>query len=69
MTEKRKLCYAIDNCEHQDEIFCVGASITLNRKILGAFSVSVPEYRITDSFRNKIIQLVKQCKADIISNL
>ncbi|MEK3887377.1 IclR family transcriptional regulator [Bacillus sp. FSL K6-3431] len=65
----RELGYALDNSEHEDEVFCVGASITLHGENFGAFSVSVPKYRITDVFRNEIIQLVQQCKADIISDL
>ncbi|MDR4887614.1 IclR family transcriptional regulator [Fredinandcohnia sp. QZ13] len=67
--EIRKNGYAFDNEEHEADIFCVGASITVNGKNYGAFSVSVPKYRITDEFITQIIENVLACKRGIESEL
>ncbi|MFS0862672.1 IclR family transcriptional regulator [Fredinandcohnia sp. 179-A 10B2 NHS] len=65
----RKNGYAFDNGEHELDIFCVGASITVNEQNFGAFSVSVPKYRITDEFVEKIIEEVLICKKSIEDKL
>jgi DNA-binding IclR family transcriptional regulator len=65
----RELGYAFDDSEHEDEIFCVGASITLNSKNYGALSVSVPTYRLTDEVLQNMIASVKKCKASILNHL
>ncbi|MEH7379266.1 IclR family transcriptional regulator [Bacillus sp. JJ1533] len=69
INEIRKNGYAFDNEEHEQDIFCVGASITVNGKNHGAFSVSVPKYRITDEFITQIIEYVLACKRGIESEL
>jgi DNA-binding IclR family transcriptional regulator len=65
----RELGYAFDDSEHEQEVFCVGASITMNGKNFGAFSVSIPKYRITEAFLTTIIQEVQRCKKNILSDL
>ncbi|MEH7235715.1 IclR family transcriptional regulator [Bacillus sp. JJ1562] len=65
----RKNGFAFDNEEHEADIFCVGASITAGGKNHGAFSVSVPKYRITDEFIKQIIENVLACKRGIESEL
>ncbi|MEH7224223.1 IclR family transcriptional regulator [Bacillus sp. JJ1566] len=67
--EIRKRGFAFDNEEHEADIFCVGASITVEGKNYGAFSVSVPKYRITDEFINQIIENVLACKKGIENEL
>ncbi|WP_449539043.1 IclR family transcriptional regulator [Ferdinandcohnia sp. Marseille-Q9671] len=67
--EIRKSGFAFDKGEHELEIFCVGASITVNGVNHGAFSVSVPKYRITDEFINQIIDDVLACKRGIEGEL
>jgi len=69
INEIRKRGYSFDNEEHEADIFCVGASITVDGKNHGAFSVSVPKYRITDEFISQIIQNVLACKQGIESEL
>jgi DNA-binding IclR family transcriptional regulator len=65
----RELGYAFDDSEHEQEVFCIGASITLNGNNFGAFSVSIPKYRITEDFIKIIIQKVQRCKANILADL
>ena len=61
--------YAFDNGEHEIDVFCIGASITVNGQNFGAFSVSVPKYRITETFKNEIIEAVQNCKTAIEAEL
>lgn len=65
----RNLGYAFDDAEHEVDVFCVGASISLKGENLGAFSVSVPKYRMTTQFLTKIIDEVQTCKHDILAQL
>ena len=65
----RERGYSFDNEEHEADIFCVGASITVDGKNHGAFSVSVPKYRITEEFIKQIIENVLSCKKGIESEL
>ncbi|WP_078542970.1 IclR family transcriptional regulator [Litchfieldia alkalitelluris] len=65
----RQLGYAFDNSEHEDDVFCVGASLSLNDKNYGAISVSVPRYRLTDEFQQEIIEAVQKCKSGILTDL
>lgn len=61
--------YAYDHCEHEDDIFCIGTSITLNGKNYGAFSVSIPKYRLTEEFHEKIVRAIQACKENILQDL
>lgn len=65
----RNLGYAFDDAEHEKDVFCVGASIRLKGKNFGAFSVSVPKYRLTTQLLTKIIDEVQTCKKNIIADL
>lgn len=65
----RKQGYAFDNGEHEADVFCVGTTITVNGNNFGAFSVSVPKYRITETFTNEIIEAVQNCKTAIEDEL
>jgi DNA-binding IclR family transcriptional regulator len=65
----RKLGYAYDDGEHEEEVFCVGASLTANGKNVGAISVSTPKYRLTDHSLENTILAVQMCKAAILAEL
>lgn len=53
------------NEEIERDIFCIGASIVKNEQIIGAFSVSMPKYRLTDETKEQIISALKQTKSEI----
>jgi DNA-binding IclR family transcriptional regulator len=65
----RELGYAFDNGEHEEEVFCVGASLTRDGKNFGAISVSIPKYRLTDSFLDTTVKAVQRCKDSIFNDL
>lgn len=56
---------AFDDEEIERDIFCIGASIVKNEQIIGAFSVSMPKYRLTDETKEQIISALKQTKSEI----
>ena len=52
----RELGYAFDNGEHEEEVFCVGASLTRDGKNFGAISVSIPKiqaYRFISRYNHQ----------------
>lgn len=57
--------YAIDDGENQDGIYCLGFAILKNDKILGAFSISAPHFRINNSKKELWAQEGLKTKADI----
>ncbi|WP_317951384.1 IclR family transcriptional regulator, partial [Rossellomorea marisflavi] len=62
--------YAFDNSEHENEVFCVGTSITTSGgKNVGAISVSVPTYRLTDEVLQNLIKEVETCRNNILNDL
>lgn len=62
--------YAFDNSEHENEVFCVGTSITTSGgKNVGAISVSVPTYRLTDEVLQILIKEVETCRNNILNDL
>jgi DNA-binding IclR family transcriptional regulator len=65
----RNLGYAFDDGEHEEEVFCVGASLTSDGKNFGAISVSTPKYRLTDETSENTIKAVQKCKTEILNEL
>ena len=60
--------YAVDDSEHEVDVFCIAANITAHGNNFGAFSVSVPKYRITENFTNEIIKAVRIVKLRLKMN-
>lgn len=65
----KKQGYAFDDGEHEIDVFCIGASLILNGKVLGAISVSVPKYRIDEPKVNAIIAAIQTCQTNILADL
>lgn len=57
--------YAIDNRENQNEVICFGASLEKAGKVHGAFSVSMPAFRIDKLKKKRMIKYVKETKRQI----
>ena len=45
--------------------FVSGLRLSKEREIIGAFSISMPKYRLTPEVKDKIIQSIKQTKEEI----
>lgn len=61
----RETGIAFDDEEMEKDIFCIGASLKKGDVIIGAFSVSIPKYRLTEEFKNHIIQAVAETKDEL----
>ncbi|MBP1042132.1 IclR family transcriptional regulator [Vagococcus sp. BWB3-3] len=56
---------AFDDEEMEQDCFCIGATIRLEDNQYGAFSVSMPKFRVTEAKKAELIQLIKATKAGI----
>lgn len=56
---------AFDDEEMEKDIYCIGASLKKGDQIIGAFSVSLPKYRLTADFKNHIIRAVAETKDEL----
>lgn len=65
----RQRGYAIDNVENQPEVYCIGFPLVVNGKVYGAFSISIPEYRLTEEKKQHFILLGRKTQADILAKL
>lgn len=65
MVAVRQTDIAYDNEEMEKDIFCIGAAIMDHDQILGAFSVSMPKYRVTEEVEQQVIAAVKNTKTAI----
>ncbi|MBV6552711.1 hypothetical protein KTN00_17140, partial [Acinetobacter soli] len=63
--EVRQLKIAFDDEEMEKEIFCIGAALLKDEEIVGAFSVSLPKYRLTESYKQTLIQEIRATKDKI----
>ena len=69
ISKVRKMGYASDNGEHEEDVICIGASITGDNKKYGAVSVSLPKYRLTEKFHRQIVDAIQNCKLNILNEL
>lgn len=61
--------YAIENCENQNDVICIGFSIVKDQHIYGAFSISIPKYRVTRTDIDKYIHYGKITQANILDKI
>ncbi|MEG0678438.1 MAG: IclR family transcriptional regulator [Carnobacterium sp.] len=60
---------AFDDEEMEKDCFCIGASIEIEKGKYGAFSVSVPKYRMTKKLQDSLINLIKETKIKIENDI
>lgn len=65
----KQLHVALDDEEMEKEIYCFGSSIKSQGKVIGAFSISMPKYRLNEERRNKIIESLIETKKKIEQKL
>lgn len=56
---------AFDDEEVEKDIFCIGTSLVHENQVVGAFSVSMPKYRLSEESKVQIIQMILQTKEEI----
>lgn len=65
----RKNGYAMDNCEHEEEVRCIAFPLYKDGVLYGAFSVTAPSYRMDDHTVKRYIPLMKACQDKILAAL
>jgi len=61
----RQTKIAFDDEEIELDIFCIGASLEKDGEAIGAFSVSMPKYRLDEEKKTLIIQTILQTKNEL----
>ncbi|WP_291292143.1 IclR family transcriptional regulator [Enterococcus sp.] len=56
---------AFDDEEMEQEIYCIGASLVKDHEIIGAFSISLPKYRLTPDYQRLLIDAIIATKQQI----
>lgn len=69
IAETRQRGFAIDNVENQAGVYCLGFALTANGRVYGAFSISTPEFRLTEEKKKQFIELGKQTQLAIETHL
>lgn len=69
LAEIRKKELAFDNSEEQIEVFCMGATLSVNGKNYGAFSVSMPTYRRTEEKEATVAEAIHTARRKILNEL
>lgn len=60
---------AYDNSERDEDVYCIAAPITAHNKLFGAFSISIPSYRLTNELRAAMATAILHTKAEIEEKL
>ncbi|MCI1986893.1 MAG: IclR family transcriptional regulator [Lactobacillus sp.] len=61
--------YALEDCENQSDVVCIGFPLVAHQRVYGTFSISVPKYRIDDDKLTTFIHAGKTAQQAIISAL
>lgn len=67
LNQIRQQGYSIDNVENQPGVYCLGFTIIKNGRILGAFSISTPEYRMDSDKKEQFVKLGQQTQQKILN--
>lgn len=65
LAEIRKSQIAFDDEETEKDIFCIGTALVKNNNLLGAISISLPKYRLTEEFKETISKAVVKTKYEL----
>lgn len=69
LARSREEQVAFDDEEMEQEIYCIGTALVHNEAIVGAFSVSLPKYRLTPSYKQTLIETIRETKKAIETSL
>lgn len=69
VAQTRQQGYSVDDVENQPGVYCLGFSLVVNGRVYGAFSISVPEFRMTTAKKQQFIRLGKQTQGQIETHL
>lgn len=61
----REQGYAVDDEEQELDCYCIAVVIRKNQQVIGAMSVSMPKFRINETYHQQIVSALKETKAQI----
>ncbi|HDR7794294.1 TPA: IclR family transcriptional regulator [Bacillus luti] len=61
--------YAVDDSEGEEDVYCFGVSLYLNEQMYGAFSISLPNYRVSPTTESEIVSAILTTKKNILREL
>jgi len=67
LNETRAQGYSIDDVENQPGVYCLGFSLVKNGHTFGAFSISIPEYRMDNKKKEQFVKLGQQTQQKILN--
>ncbi|WP_261805887.1 IclR family transcriptional regulator [Lapidilactobacillus luobeiensis] len=56
---------AFDNAERDEDVYCIATTITYRQKLYGAFSISIPRYRMNSAVNQTMEQEILRTKKEI----
>lgn len=60
LEDARQASLAFDDSERDEDVYCIASTIINNRKLLGAFSISIPRYRLDDEIKAEMkVEIVR----------
>ncbi|WP_252902574.1 IclR family transcriptional regulator [Paucilactobacillus hokkaidonensis] len=69
LVEIRQQGYSVDDEENQPDVYCIGFSIATENKVYGAFSISIPKYRVDQTKLAAIVKRAKVIQKRIIAGI
>jgi DNA-binding IclR family transcriptional regulator len=69
LQEIKRNGYSIDDNEHEQDVYCFGVALSLNNQVYGAFSVSLPSYRLSSVLETEVVKSVLKTKELILREL
>ncbi|MCH4057985.1 MAG: hypothetical protein LKE89_08790 [Lactobacillaceae bacterium] len=66
-TQQNHLAY--DDSERDEDVYCIATTITAHNKLFGAFSISIPSYRLTPENKAEMEKAILKTKQDIEDKL
>lgn len=65
LSEIKEQKVAYDDEEMESDIFCVGTVIMKGKQIIGAMSISLPKFRLTTSYKERLIAAILETREQI----
>ncbi len=70
LDDVRRNGYSVDNGENDENVRCIGSAIFDRRaEVIGAVSISGPDFRVTDAFIAQMSPAVMECALDISATI
>lgn len=69
LNDSQKTNLAFDDSERDDDVYCIASTIRNGKRLLGAFSISIPNYRLDDDIQHRMETAILETKIAIEERL